>query len=99
MLDCRPVPDCGPFKPSRRRGRGRIITWDGAYGMTLSIDAVDPANHPEFFGIVDGIDLRNQTTPTDIDAIVKGMDRFAVLLFRDQLIDDDQQIAFSRNFG
>jgi alpha-ketoglutarate-dependent 2,4-dichlorophenoxyacetate dioxygenase len=27
------------------------------------------------------------------------MDRFAVLVFRDQPLDDDRQIAFSRNFG
>jgi alpha-ketoglutarate-dependent 2,4-dichlorophenoxyacetate dioxygenase len=32
-------------------------------------------------------------------AIEAGMDRFAVLVFRDQRIDDAQQLAFSRNFG
>ena len=67
--------------------------------MTLSVEASDPASHPHFFGLVKGLDLRQPITPADVDAIVRGMDRFAVLLFRDQRIDDDQQIAFSRNFG
>jgi alpha-ketoglutarate-dependent 2,4-dichlorophenoxyacetate dioxygenase len=67
--------------------------------MTLSINAVDPVNHPHFFGMVGGIDLRRQITPAEVGAIVDGMDRFAVLLFRDQRIDDDQQIAFSQHFG
>lgn len=67
--------------------------------MTFSVEASDPASHPHFFGLVKGLDLRHPITPADVDAIVEGMDRFAVLLFCDQQIDDDQQIAFSRNFG
>ncbi len=55
--------------------------------------------HPIFVGGVDGIDLRRPLTPEQVDALEAGLDRYAVLVFRDQAIDDDQQLAFSRNFG
>jgi alpha-ketoglutarate-dependent 2,4-dichlorophenoxyacetate dioxygenase len=45
------------------------------------------------------IDLREPATPADVTTIEAGMDRFAVLVFHDQPIDDGQQVAFSRNFG
>jgi alpha-ketoglutarate-dependent 2,4-dichlorophenoxyacetate dioxygenase len=67
--------------------------------MAISIKAMDPVGHPEFFGVVGGIDLRKPVAEGDVAAIIAGMDRFGVLLFRDQALDDDQQIAFSRNFG
>lgn len=66
--------------------------------MSLSIRPADPA-HPDFFGEVEGIDLRQPVTPEVVAAIEAGMDRFAVLVFHDQQINDAQQLAFSRNFG
>jgi len=67
--------------------------------MALSIRPIDPVNRPDFAGEVSGIDLRETMTAEAAAAIVEGMDRFAVLVFRDQQIDDAQQLAFSRNFG
>jgi alpha-ketoglutarate-dependent 2,4-dichlorophenoxyacetate dioxygenase len=67
--------------------------------MTITIRAVDPGARPEFFGEVSGVDLRAPIGPEDVAAIQAGMDYFAVLRFRDQPIDDDQQLAFSRRFG
>jgi alpha-ketoglutarate-dependent 2,4-dichlorophenoxyacetate dioxygenase len=67
--------------------------------MALSIRAADPAAHPEFLGEVTGVDLRAPLDATEVAAIEAGMDRFAVLRFRDQPIDDAQQLAFARNFG
>ncbi len=67
--------------------------------MTITIRAADPTAQPEFFGEVSGIDLRAPLTTEDVAAIEAGMDRFAVLRFRDQPIDDAQQLAFSRRFG
>ena len=67
--------------------------------MALSIRPIDPVNRPDFAGEVSGIDLRETMTPQQIAAIVEGMDKFAVLVFHDQKIDDAQQLAFSRNFG
>lgn len=63
--------------------------------MTMDINPL----HPIFAGGVDGIDLRHPLTPTQVGALENAMDRFAVLVFRGQAIDDDQQLAFSRNFG
>jgi alpha-ketoglutarate-dependent 2,4-dichlorophenoxyacetate dioxygenase len=63
--------------------------------MALSIRQI----HPVFVGEVTGVDLRHPLSPADVAAIDEGMDRYAVLVFHDQNITDEQQIAFSRNFG
>ena len=55
--------------------------------------------HPIFVGEVSGVDLRRALPPDEVAAIEEGMDRYAVLVFHDQNITDEQQIAFSRNFG
>ena len=67
----------------------------GAKFMTVTIRQV----HPVFAGEVAGVDLRQPLTPEDVSAIEAGMDRYAVLVFHDQNITDDQQANFSRNFG
>src|SRR5580704_4576231 len=63
--------------------------------MAISIRPI----HPVFAGEVSGVDLRQPLTPGEVAAIEEGMDRYAVLIFHDQNITDEQQIAFSRNFG
>src|SRR5258708_6415479 len=55
--------------------------------------------HPHFFGEVSGVDLRKTLTPQEAADIEAGMDKYAVLLFRDQDITDEQQLAFALNFG
>jgi alpha-ketoglutarate-dependent 2,4-dichlorophenoxyacetate dioxygenase len=55
--------------------------------------------HSVFFGDVEGIDLRRPLTPEEVAAIEAGMDRHAVLAFHGQDLTDEQQVAFSRNFG
>ncbi|MCA0305637.1 MAG: TauD/TfdA family dioxygenase [Proteobacteria bacterium] len=67
--------------------------------MTVQITPVDPVGRPFFAGTVRGIDLRRPVTPAEVAAIHAGMDRFAVLVFHDQPIDDAQQLAFSRALG
>jgi alpha-ketoglutarate-dependent 2,4-dichlorophenoxyacetate dioxygenase len=67
--------------------------------MALSFRPIDPIDRPFFAGEASGIDLRATMTPQQVAAIVEGMDKFAVLVFHDQQIDDSQQLAFSRNFG
>ena len=67
--------------------------------MSLTIVPVDPANPPFFAGLVSGCDVSQPLSPDAVAAIHAGMDRFAVLVFRDQRIDDAQQIAFSRSLG
>ena len=55
--------------------------------------------HPVFAGEVDGIDLKRPLTPDQVAAIDAGMDQYAILIFHGQDITDEQQMAFSRNFG
>ena len=52
-----------------------------------------------FVGEVSGADITRPLSPTEVAAIEAGMDRYAVLVFHDQTLTDDQQMAFSRNFG
>jgi alpha-ketoglutarate-dependent 2,4-dichlorophenoxyacetate dioxygenase len=55
--------------------------------------------HPVFVGEVSGIDVARPLAREEVAAIEAGMDRYAVLVFRDQRITDEQQMAFSRHFG
>ena len=63
--------------------------------MSISIRPI----HPVFAGEVSGIDTSQLLSADEVAAIEAGMDRYAVLVFRDQKLTDDQQLAFSRNFG
>jgi alpha-ketoglutarate-dependent 2,4-dichlorophenoxyacetate dioxygenase len=63
------------------------------------IRPVHPENHPEFFADATGLDLREPITAGTAAEIEAAMDRYAVLRFRDQPIDDARQLAFSRWFG
>ena len=66
--------------------------------MTLSIRPANPAR-PDFVGEATGVDIRAGVSAAEAAAIEAGMDRYGVLVFRGQDIDDAQQIAFSRHFG
>jgi alpha-ketoglutarate-dependent 2,4-dichlorophenoxyacetate dioxygenase len=46
-----------------------------------------------------GADLTQPVSDETIAAIETGMDRYAVLVFRDQALNDDTQRAFTRRFG
>src|ERR1700676_1903872 len=63
--------------------------------MAVSIRQI----HPVFVGEVSEVDLRQPLSPDEVTGIEAGMDRYAVLVLHDQNITDDQQIAFTRNFG
>ncbi|MBV8400554.1 MAG: TauD/TfdA family dioxygenase [Acetobacteraceae bacterium] len=55
--------------------------------------------HPLFAAEVEGIDLRERQSSGVIEELERAMDRYAVLVFRGQDIDDDQQMAFGKSFG
>ena len=63
--------------------------------MSIQIRAVQNG----FVGEVTGVDLCAPISPAEVAAIEKGMDDYAVLVFPDQPMTDDQQIAFTANFG
>ena len=55
--------------------------------------------HPLFVGEVAGIDTTQDLSDGDVRAIQAAADRYAVLVFRDQRLTDEQQLTFSRSFG
>jgi alpha-ketoglutarate-dependent 2,4-dichlorophenoxyacetate dioxygenase len=63
--------------------------------MTISIRQV----HPTFVGEVTGVDITRPLSRDEVDAIEAGMHAYSVLVFRDQPLTDEQQVAFTRNFG
>lgn len=46
-----------------------------------------------------GIDIGQPLSPSQVREIEAAMDRYAVLVFRGQLLDQDQQIRFAQSFG
>jgi len=54
---------------------------------------------PNFAGEVSGADLTRPLTKDQVAAIEAGMDRYAVLVYHGQTVTDEQQKAFSLNFG
>ena len=62
--------------------------------MPVEIRQVGPC----FAAEVKGVDI-GQLSRENVAAIHAGMDRYAVLVFHDQRIDDAQQLAFTRSLG
>jgi alpha-ketoglutarate-dependent 2,4-dichlorophenoxyacetate dioxygenase len=55
--------------------------------------------HPGFAGEVSGMNCRTPLSPDEVAAIEAGMDECAVLVFRDQILTDQQQLDFTHHFG
>jgi alpha-ketoglutarate-dependent 2,4-dichlorophenoxyacetate dioxygenase len=54
--------------------------------------------HPHFVAEVSGIDLRQAHDPELLERLRAGMDEHAVLVFRDQPLTNDEQLAFAQRF-
>jgi alpha-ketoglutarate-dependent 2,4-dichlorophenoxyacetate dioxygenase len=63
--------------------------------MQLSVKQL----HPLFVGEVSGVDVGKPIGAETLAALNVAIDRYAVLIFRDQNLDDERQMAFARNFG
>ena len=63
--------------------------------MSLAIRQLTPV----FAGEVSGVDITKPLTPEEVAVLEAGMDRYAVLVFHGQQLTDEQQMAFSLNFG
>jgi alpha-ketoglutarate-dependent 2,4-dichlorophenoxyacetate dioxygenase len=87
------APAGSSFLPNEAGRTARGFTEKNA--MTVTIRQLGK----HFFGEVSGVDLRKPLTPQEATDIEAGMDKYAVLLFRDQNITDEQQMAFALNFG
>jgi alpha-ketoglutarate-dependent 2,4-dichlorophenoxyacetate dioxygenase len=59
---------------------------------------VTPA-HPDFVAEIAGVDVARPLDATDRQAIEDAINRYAVVVFRGQTLDDETQVAFARNFG
>ncbi len=55
--------------------------------------------HPVFVAEAQGLDLRQPTDPAEAAQAEAALDEFAVLVFRDQVLDESQQMAFTRALG
>lgn len=62
---------------------------------------IEPIRHdqPEFAGRVQGVDIASGVSVEEAGEIEAGMDRFGVLVFHDQALNDERQYAFSQHFG
>src|SRR5262245_59975487 len=65
----------------------------------MQIKPIDPVGRPFFAGVASGIDLTRPLSAEETAAVHAGMDKFGVLVFHDQPINDDQQLVFSRALG
>src|SRR5262245_8062963 len=70
--------------------------WTGV-GKKMALD-IRPL-HPVFVAEVYGVDLRNAPDPGLTAQVDAAMNQYAVVVLRDQDIDDDQQYAFAKAFG
>jgi alpha-ketoglutarate-dependent 2,4-dichlorophenoxyacetate dioxygenase len=52
-----------------------------------------------FAAEVEGVNMAKPLSRDDVAAIHAAMDRYAVLVFHDQDVDDEQQLAFTRSLG
>ena len=55
--------------------------------------------HPHFVGEVGGVDCGRPLEAATVHAITDAIDRYSVLVFRGQDLDDERQMAFAGNFG
>jgi alpha-ketoglutarate-dependent 2,4-dichlorophenoxyacetate dioxygenase len=70
-------------------------TTDARCTVTRSCQEIGPG----FAGEVAGVDLSRPLKWEEVRFLQDAIDRHAVLVFHDQHLDDELQVAFSRNFG
>lgn len=63
--------------------------------MTLTVRATTP----DFVAELSGIDVSRPLDADTLAAVTRAIDRYAVLVLRDQKLDDDALLAFGRQFG
>ena len=63
--------------------------------MSITVKPVTP----DFVAEISGLDLAQPLKPADRDAIEAAINRYAIVVFHDQKLTDEQQIVFARHFG
>ena len=54
---------------------------------------------PDFVAFVSDIDLKNDLTVEQVKKIDDAINKFSVLVFKNQNINDEQQVRFTKYFG
>src|SRR5215470_194596 len=99
------MPTTGGPPRSRRALAARVLTRAGAsaHSRRMTTDTIGAVSFrqvgPCLAAEVDGIDLTRPLSPQEVAAVHAGMDKYAVLVFHDQPLSDDQQLAFTRSLG
>jgi alpha-ketoglutarate-dependent 2,4-dichlorophenoxyacetate dioxygenase len=62
--------------------------------MSLSVRPL----HPRFVGEVGGVDIGRPLDTATVAALWQAIDRYAVVVFRGQMLDDERQMDFARQF-
>jgi alpha-ketoglutarate-dependent 2,4-dichlorophenoxyacetate dioxygenase len=55
--------------------------------------------HPVFAAEIAGVDVGRPLDAATLSALTEAIDRYAVLVFHGQVLDDERQMAFARRFG
>ncbi len=55
--------------------------------------------HPQFVGEVSGVDLASKLAPETVRELNDAINRYAVLVFHDQKLDDDTLLGLGQLFG
>ncbi|KRB81471.1 hypothetical protein ASE00_15980 [Sphingomonas sp. Root710] len=63
--------------------------------MTLTVSPVGA----DYVAEISGVDLSRPLDPATVDAIVKASDKYAVLVFHDQPLTDEELVNFGATFG
>ena len=56
-------------------------------------------NFPNFVGFVSGVDLKKELNDELVEKIDEAINKLSVLVFKNQNINDDEQVRFTRYFG
>src|SRR5215216_5586650 len=75
----------------------RVLLRSGARRLTMPLNTRQIG--PCFAAEAEGLDLTKPLSPEDVRAVHAGMDAYAVLVFHDQPLTDEQQLVFSRSLG
>ena len=63
--------------------------------MTMQVDAVNE----DFVAVVSGVDISKELSQSDVDKIERAIWQYGVLVFHDQPLTMERQVAFASQFG
>ena len=103
----RPVERPAPpnYDPDSQSAAPEVVRVWSAPGATLDRERQAPLAfeiaplHPLFAAEIYGVDLREPPNAGLVAQIDDAMNHYAVVVMRDQILDDDQQLAFARAMG